>query len=121
MKLYREQEEAATYYFDAMAWSGGECPGACLLARVFIRPIGAGDGATHTIHSVIAASCKKTSLSQHGALSVGSSTLMAALISRENENKCAKEFEVKYLLYSRACSHAAQSHSCTDSCSSQRC
>lgn len=82
MKLYREQEEAATYYFDAMAWSGGECPGACLLARVFIRPIGAGDGATHTIHSVIAASCKKTSLSQHGALSVGSSTLMAALISR---------------------------------------
>ncbi len=57
-----------TYDFDAVAWSGGECPGACLLAGVFIRPIGAGDGAAHTIHSVITASCKKTSPSQHTPL-----------------------------------------------------
>ena len=49
-----------------MARSGGECPGACLLAGVFIWPVGAGDDTVHAIHSVIAASCKKkTSLSQH--------------------------------------------------------
>lgn len=38
-----------------------------------------------------------------------------AIISRR------QTLEVKYLLYSRVCSHAAQNHSCTDSCSSQRC
>lgn len=56
-----------TYDFDAVAWSGGECPGAGLLAGVLIRPIGAGDDAVHTVHSVIAAGCNKkktTSLSQ---------------------------------------------------------
>lgn len=59
---------SGTYNFDAVARSGGEYPGACLLAGVFIRPIGAGDGATDTIHRVITASCKKTSLSQNRLL-----------------------------------------------------
>lgn len=79
-----------TYNFDAVARSGGECPGAGLLAGVFIRPIGAGDDTTDTIHSVITASCIKTSLSQCRPLyhanmeqiptvSMCSSTLMAAV------------------------------------------
>ena len=53
-----------TYDFDAVAGSGGECPGARLLAGVFIRPVGAGDDAVHAIHSVITASCKEISLNQ---------------------------------------------------------
>lgn len=48
-----------TYDFDAVARCGGEGPGAGLLAGIFIWPVGTGDGATHTIHCVITASCKK--------------------------------------------------------------
>lgn len=67
-QITQQAEGSGTYNFDAVAWSGGECPGACFLAGVFIRPVGAGDGTAHSVHSVIAASCKKTSLSQHRLL-----------------------------------------------------
>lgn len=57
--------ESGTYNFDAVPWSGGQCPGAWLLTRVFIWPVGAGDDTTHTIHSVITASCKNTWFNWH--------------------------------------------------------
>lgn len=57
-----------TYDLDAMAWSGGEDPGAGLFAGISIRPVWAGDDSIHAIHSVITARCKKTALSQHRPL-----------------------------------------------------
>lgn len=59
--LYVRELEGDTYDFDAMACDGGECPGACLLAGVFIWPIGACDSASHTVHNVITAGWKNTS------------------------------------------------------------
>lgn len=50
---------SGTYYFDAVAWSGGECPGTRFLAGVFIWPVRARNNTANTIHSVVTASCKK--------------------------------------------------------------
>lgn len=104
-KLWKEQG-SSTYNFDAVARSSGECPGACLLAWVFIGPVGAGNSATHTIDSVIAASCN---VSLH----------VSVFYCQYKYGKCAI-IRIKYLLYSHAYSHVVQSHSYTDSCSSQK-
>lgn len=48
---------SGSYYFDAVAWSGGECPGARFLAGVFIWPVRAGNNTANTIHSVVTTGC----------------------------------------------------------------
>lgn len=44
-----------TYQLDPVAGSAGDSPGALLLAGVFVRPVGAGDGTTGGCHLVVTA------------------------------------------------------------------
>lgn len=59
VNMDRDGRVNVTYYFNPMSWSSGEGPGAGLLTGVFIWPVGAGDGPTHTVHNVITAGCKR--------------------------------------------------------------
>lgn len=137
IEIIQRAEEKSTYDFDAVARSGGECPGAWLLAGVFIWPIGAGNDTTHTIHGVITASCKKHHwvntglcmiLKPNRLFDAGRHVLIdpnghtdQSKQSRTGTNMQDMKIEGKYLLCNRVCSREAQSHSCTDNCSSQRC
>lgn len=53
-----------TYEFDSMARGCRKRPGASLLAGIFVRPVGAGDGAGHTVYHMITSRCKKNKQKQ---------------------------------------------------------
>lgn len=92
-----DQHRLHTYDFDAVPWSRGQWPGARLLAGVFIGPVGAGDDAAHTIHSVIAASWEKTGINTRAHTTV-KTAVTCSLTGQREEQKGNTFFTVMFVL-----------------------